>query len=155
MADTTVNGIRGWLVLPLIYLVIGLIAPVIAFYQDPLLFKNSWALISDAENYAEHADFIYFIIATLTASVVFYAYRLVLIIEFFRFSKRLPKAFNIYLLLQLLVSLLLYQFSTTIAEIPPEKTQGFLANLLSSLIAAMVLVPYFVKSKRVKNTFVN
>lgn len=84
--------------------------------------------------------------ASLLTSALMLAYTVWITWIFCQRSRRLPRHYIIWLLLNVVLALKTFIFS-------PVADNLALRTLLFALLAASVLVPYFKRSQRVKNTF--
>jgi hypothetical protein len=136
--------IAGWLLLPLAWLIMTMLtsALVVAMYLSPLfdselrttLFSHGGTLLTQWS------------VSLLTAAVV-WLYSIWVCWIFCKRSRRLPRHYILWLLMTVLLALKTFAF-TPIADGKAIQT------LLLSLLAAAVFVPYFKRSLRVKQTFI-
>ncbi|ORM62076.1 DUF2569 domain-containing protein [Pantoea rodasii] len=136
--------IAGWLLLPLAWLIMTMLtsALVVAMYLSPLfntemrttLFSHDGMLVKQWS------------ISLLTAAVV-WAYSIWVCWIFCKRSRRLPRHYILWLLLTVLLALKTFAFT-------PVADNKAIQTLLLSLLAAAVFVPYFKRSQRVKQTFI-
>lgn len=136
--------IAGWLLLPLAWLIMTMLtsALVVAMYLSPLLnpelrttlFSHGGTLLTQWS------------ISLLTAAVV-WAYSIWVCWIFCKRSRRLPRHYILWLLMTILLALKTFAFT-------PVADGKAIQTLLLSLLAAAVFVPYFKRSQRVKQTFI-
>lgn len=138
------NGIAGWLILVAVGLAIAPFNSLHGMYRDfRLLFGSSrWAL----ESFHGLAALILFEAITNT---IFFFSLIGLNVLFYRKSKLFPGWMITFLCGQLLVVLVdhlaVMRFSPSANTVP----------ILRSLVGAAVWIPYYLRSIRVKETFVN
>ncbi|EJL81282.1 DUF2569 domain-containing protein [Pantoea sp. BIGb0393] len=135
--------IAGWLLLPLAWLIMTMLtsALVVAMYLSPLfnpelrptLFSHGTLLTQWS-------------VSLLTAAVV-WAYSIWVCWIFCKRSRRLPRHYILWLLMTVLLALKTFAFT-------PVADGKAIQTLLLSLLAAAVFVPYFKRSQRVKQTFI-
>ena len=136
--------IAGWLLLPLAWLIMTMLtsALVVAMYLSPLfntelrttLFSHGGTLLTQWS------------ISLLTAAVV-WLYSIWVCWIFCKRSQRLPRHYILWLLMTVLLALKTFAFT-------PVADSKAIQTLLLSLLAAVVFVPYFKRSQRVKQTFI-
>jgi len=135
--------IGGWLLLPLAWLIMTMLtsALVVALYLRPLfdselrttLFSHANLLLSQ------------WLVSLLTAAAV-WLYSIWVCWIFCRRSRRLPRHYTIWLLMTVVLALKTFAFT-------PIADGKALQTLLLTLLAAALFVPYFKRSRRVKQTF--
>ncbi|AIX51054.1 MULTISPECIES: DUF2569 domain-containing protein [Pantoea] len=135
--------IGGWLLLPLAWLIMTMLtsALVVALYLRPLfdselrttLFSHANLLLSQ------------WLVSLLTAAAV-WLYSIWVCWIFCRRSRRLPRHYTIWLLMTVVLALKTFAFT-------PVADGKALQTLLLTLLAAALFVPYFKRSRRVKQTF--
>lgn len=136
--------IGGWLLLPLAWLIMTMLtsALVVALYLRPLfdselrttLFSHANLLLSQ------------WLVSLLTAAAV-WLYSIWVCWIFCRRSRRLPRHYTIWLLMTVVLALKTFAFT-------PVADGKALQTLLLTLLAAALFVPYFKRSRRVKQTFI-
>ncbi|MFG1172653.1 DUF2569 domain-containing protein [Erwiniaceae bacterium CAU 1747] len=135
--------IGGWLLVPLAWLIMTLLtsALVMALYLsalfDPamrhqLMMQESPVLMSWG-------------LSLLTSTLV-WCYSCWVTWIFCKRSRRLPRHYIIWLLITVLLAVKTFAFA-------PVADSRAVQTLLVALLAAGILVPYFKRSQRVKNTF--
>ncbi|WP_338507471.1 DUF2569 domain-containing protein [Erwinia aphidicola] len=144
MAVDTKPRLAGWLLVPLAWLIMTLLtnALVMAMYLSALLdpaMRN--ALFSHESNALWQWG------ASLLTSTVVWCYSAWVTWIFCQRSRRLPRHYILWLLLTVLLAVKTFAFS-------PVADGAAIRTLLIALLAAAVLVPYFKRSQRVKNTFI-
>ena len=135
--------IGGWLLLPLAWLIMTMLtsALVVALYLRPLfdselrttLFSHANLLLSQ------------WLVSLLTAAAV-WLYSIWVCWIFCRRSRRLPRHYTLWLLMTVVLALKTFAFT-------PVADGKALQTLLLTLLAAALFVPYFKRSRRVKETF--
>ena len=146
------SGIGGWLILPMLGLLATPVRMAIEFYLSfvPLLFSaQGWNYVSSPDR---HAWFMPFIVAECVIAVALFVFTLWLIYLFFTKARRVPELFIAWL-----VALILVQVADLVGAaglLGSQPSGADLRDLGRSLVSAIIWIPYFMVSKRVKNTFV-
>lgn len=142
--QVTAPRIGGWLLLPLAWLIMTMLtcALVLAMYLSPL-FNPAWRV-----TLFSHGSILMtqWAVSLLTAAAV-WLYSVWVMWMFCKRSRRLPRHYVIWLLVTVLLALKTFAFT-------PVSDAKAIQTLLLSLLAAAVFVPYFKRSQRVKQTFV-
>ncbi|MEC0245295.1 DUF2569 domain-containing protein [Paenibacillus chitinolyticus] len=146
-----ISGFGGWLIV----FSIGLILTFI--YAVYSLVDYVWPMYESGEAAAYFSDYPALGAAVLveTVSHLFYAVcPLVLGCLCFK-QKRLFKTMSIaYLLLSLLLSAVAYFAYLSVSELAPDFMDGALRDLIKTGITCLIWTLYFVKSERVRNTYI-
>lgn len=147
------RGIGGWLILPTIGLVLSPLRMGFQFFTDllPVFASDTWRQLNDASRAGHQPMLPTLIVAELVANVAMFAFTLVLIWLFFRKSRRTPRLFVIWLILLLVVQVV---DTTLISSLGLPIDKDSVRDIVRSLVATAIWVPYFLVSKRVRNTFV-
>ncbi len=145
------SGIGGWLILPMLGLVLTLLRLAAEFYLTflPLFTDRGWDYVSSPDR---HDLFMPFILAECVINVALSIFTLWLIYLFFTKSWRLPGLFITWLVVALLVQVA--DLIGVIGLLDSALTNADFRDLGRALAAAIIWIPYFMVSKRVKNTFV-
>lgn len=149
------KGIGGWLVLPALGLIITPFRMGFQLFNDvlPALTPETWNGLTKPESPTYHPLWGTLIGFEVIANMALFVFTLWLTWLFFTKSKRVPKLFIAWLLslaaVQTIDYLLVAQISAAAA---PSDKEG-IKELARAIINAAIWIPYFIKSKRVKNTF--
>ncbi len=145
--DMGPEGIGGWLILPAIGL---LIAPFTAYLSCYELLQ----ILSEGD--FEGAEIIYpgitlYVIIDLTVFLLLLIYQLVTLTAFFLKKPYTPTLMIINYLVGLFISISTNIWGTALMNSDPNLA---LISIMPNFIGTLIWVPYFLFSKRVKNTFV-
>ena len=149
------RGIGGWLILPLLGLIVSPIYIAATLVKDYLpIFERDWAIITDPSYELYHPLWAPLVIYELVGSCALGLFSLVALALMFRHDRRFPKLMiGLYLAnvgFQTLDLLVAGQIPAIETNLDPAAQR----DLLRSIIAALVWIPYFLRSERVRNTFV-
>lgn len=151
------KGIGGWLVLPAIGFALAPVLYLIVLVRDilPIFEPKLWAAITTPGSTLYHPANGSFVVFETGANTVLVALLCVVNFHFWRRSRRLPA----WAICWMLASLAVMGFSTYWSEKIPMLARGGgvldYGDLVRDFVAAAIWVPYFLMSRRVKNTFVN
>jgi hypothetical protein len=135
--------IGGWLLAPMAYLIVNLVSVLLTLMLFSMAIfqpESRHYLLTNSQAFTLQW---YFSVATTLAMGVF---TLVVLWKFCRRASLLPKLYIVWLLVTVLLAVKAFAFS-------PVTDSLVVRNLLSHLLAAALLVPYFKRSRRVKETF--
>ncbi len=154
--NNEVSGIGGWLILPLLGL---LFTPVKIGYLMSTLFvpvftEGYWEVLTSPESEAYHALWGPLIIFELVGNLFFLCFSIYLIVLFFRKNYLLPKLYIAFLISNVVFLTIDYFVSDLIPAVAMEDSSESMKELVQTIAAACIWTPYFLKSRRVKNTFV-
>lgn len=150
------RGIGGWLILPLLGLFLTPIWIAIGTVQNIQVFRDPavWSALTSPGSPDYHPLWAPVIIFEIAANVVMVAFAVVLIWLFLKKSRRIPTLMIVWLVTLLVVQIVDQAFARQIPAVAAEPDpQGF-RDMVRAVIGVVIWVPYFLKSKRVKNTFV-
>lgn len=145
------RGIGGWLVLPAIGVTLN---PILLLVN----LLSSFSTLTNPEHRLVAEE--YPTVSTLTGfeifgNIVFFIIAVVLLIQFFGKQASAPKTFIWFVSLKLGLSILLLLISTSLWSVAPQLAVNYLVPVFGYGVGAAIWIPYFRRSKRVKNTFVN
>lgn len=151
-----VSGLGGWLILIQIGLWFTLVMLLAQISQSvlPILNTETWEILTSKDSGYYHPLWGPMIIFEAIYNILFLLFTVYVIVAFYRKKAMLPRLMIIFYSLSLVVGmvdyLLLYQI-----PIARELEDGSsVRDIARSAIACAIWIPYFIKSERVKNTFV-
>jgi Protein of unknown function (DUF2569) len=147
------KGFGGWLILPMIGLVLSPIRMGIQFFTDlwPVFDSEVWRRLNDASQPGHQPMLPTLIIVETIVNAAMLAFTLALVWFFFRKSRHTPRLYILWLILLAAIQVVDTALVSSLG-MPVDKDS--MRDLLRSVFTAGVWIPYFLTSKRVKNTFV-
>jgi hypothetical protein len=151
------EGIGGWLVLPLLGLIVTPIRMVYQFLTDlwPVLNASTWNALTVSGSPAYHPLWEPLIIFEVVANIVVFAFGLWVLMAFFGKYRQTPKLFIIWIASHAAMQLVDVILGSQIPAVAAETDQQSIMDLARALVGAAIWIPYFLRSKRVANTFVS
>lgn len=151
-ADPQYQGIRGWLIIPAISLSI---TPLIAIKQIvesfPIAYSmNTWSLLSNASIAGYHplkATYLLTILYVMIAECILSA---LLLFLFFKKKRIFPLLFISYIWVDIILVLFMERANQALLNEPLSS----LPQSIGMIIGSIIWTVYFLKSKRVKATFI-
>jgi ABC-type phosphate/phosphonate transport system permease subunit len=143
------NRIGGWLILVAFGLVVSPFACLSTIMTEyPLLTRGEHQPVL-----GEHVSFATLITLEIAINAAFIAGLLCLNFLFFTKKKIFPKWMIVYLVAQIFLSVL--DMAAAAAIVSSAAPPVMIAGLVRPILGALIWIPYFSTSKRVKATFVN
>jgi len=152
----SLEGIRGWLILPLLSLFIIPLRTVFytMTYLVPAMSKEVWLALTTPGSEAYHHLWGPVLIFEMSGNLTVFVFSVLLLVLFFKKSRLLPKFYISFLVFNMAFVVgdyfLVNQIPFVAAQDDPE-TAGEVVKAISH---TAIWVPYFLVSKRVKATFV-
>lgn len=143
MVENSPKRLGGWLLLPLIWL---LLIVVNSTLQMAVSFATLLSREVLTQLWIQPTDVKFKLGLSLLTAVLIWCYSIWVTILFFKRSRRLPRHYIIWLLLTVLLAIKTFAFA-------PVSDALAVQALLIALLPAALLVPYFKRSARVKETF--
>lgn len=150
IASSEPKGIGGWLVLVAIGLIVSPIRLAYSIIADylPTINSSEWTTL----NFPAFKNLFY---GELVVNSLFILFAVVLLVLFFTEDRRFPKCIIAFYIAN--VTFVIVDFA--IASYHPlirlaANPEGGIMEVVRSVIAAAIWIPYFLVSQRVKNTFV-
>jgi hypothetical protein len=157
MKNDPPQGLGGWLILPIIGLFIFPIK-ILVFLTTihlPIFLQGQWDILTNPNSEAYHFLWGPILIGEITFKIFFFVFSIFLLVILFKKKAYFPKLMITYYIANTSCMIIFYYLAElipAIAETPdPESTK----ELVRTIIGSIIWVPYFIVSKRVKNTFVN
>ena len=150
------HGIRGWLILPLLGLIFTPLRTGLMTVKDvlPALQPETWHALTTPGTKAYHPLWAPVIGFELAANCLIIAAAITLVWLFFRKSKRVPMLMVAWYVGTILVQIIDLLLAGQIPAVAAQQDSEGIKELGRSIAVAMIWIPYFLVSKRVKNTFV-
>jgi hypothetical protein len=148
-------GIGGWMILPVIGLILTPFMVGYTLWSNflPVLEPETWAYLTTPDSEGYHALWTPLILYELIGNAVIGISAIVLLILMFKHHPALPACMVIYYVAALVFVVVDEIASTYIPAIGAQTDAASYRELGRSVRDVAIWVPYFLKSKRVKNTF--
>jgi len=150
------KGIGGWLLLPVIGLFVFPVRILISLATEywPIFENGLWAALTTPGSKAYHPLWGPMLAYEIFFNVAFLVFDLVLLYLLFTKSYRFPKMFIGFAVLNLLFVVSDAVLGYQIPAVVEQGTEQMMKEIGRSFGLVAIWVPYFLVSKRVKNTFV-
>jgi len=150
------KGLSGWLILPLLGLILSPLWMGFYLVRDllPAFSTEAWKVLTRPGTPAYDPLWAPLLIFEAVASVALLLFTLVLLFLFVKKSRRTPKLFIAWLLSLVGLRIADQLLGSRIPVIAQHPDPQGLKELAQAILAALIWIPYFMRSKRVKNTFV-
>jgi hypothetical protein len=150
------KGIGGWLLLPVIGLFVFPVRILISLATEylPIFEKGLWAALTTPGSKAYHPLWGPLLAYEIFFNLAFLVFDLVLLYLLFTKSYRFPKMFIGFAVLNLLFVVSDAVLGYQIPAVVEQGTEQMMKEIGRSFGLVAIWVPYFLVSKRVKNTFV-
>ena len=150
------RGLGGWLILPAIGLFILPIRLFFSLNNDflPIFQQGYWEILTTPGSEAYHELWAPLIIFEVIGNIFFVIFDIILIFLFFVKSFRFPVLYIVFLALNLTFVAADLFFANSIPAVAAQNDAESVMQIVRSIIGAIIWIPYFLVSVRVKNTFV-
>lgn len=151
-----VSGLGGWLILTQIGLFLSLILLAAHLNETRLLVLNTetWTLLTSVESDFYHPLWGPVIIYECVYNLFFLVFSVYTIIAFYKKRAILPRLMIILYIVSLAAGIVDYLLLYQIPMAREVEDGSSVRGIASSALACAIWIPYFMKSKRVRNTFV-
>jgi hypothetical protein len=151
------KGIGGWLILPLLGLILSPLRLAYMVYEDmwPIFSPDYWEDLTSPTSALYHPLWTRVLIFEVAGNLAIFLLGLAALVSFLRRSRKAPRFVIMWLLLGLIFVAADFYFR---GYIPGAAQQYDIIpdfELWRAGITAAIWIPYFLVSKRVKATFVN
>lgn len=147
---TSTIGIGGWLVLPTIGFTLTPIALLVSIFSNDYLDLETWGLLFNPNSSFYAPSHALFILLEFSFNLLFIIYSSLVAVLLFTKRSSLPRMAIILYIANFLFLLADYIIALNLNL---EITSDVIPQLIKSLIASIIWVPYFLISNRVKQTF--
>jgi hypothetical protein len=147
-------GIRGWLILVAIGLIISSLFCLYYLFTIylPIFMNGTWELLTNSNSAYYIPSIGGVVIFEVIIQFLFLVASLYLLFLFFQKNRRFPQLYIIYLVSIVFFGIIDYAIILSIPSIASEVEDN--SDLGRAIISALIWIPYITKSKLVKATFV-
>ena len=147
------TGIGGWLILPMLGIVLSLIILPFSIYEQNVQVIEYWIELTDPQSSSFIPLFKELIYFEVLGNVILYATLLFLSYVFFTKKKLTIKFYIFFQIFSLVLTVTDIILASILLDLEVESSD--IKDIFRALIACAIWIPYFLVSRRVKNTFVN
>lgn len=155
LENNTNLTIGGWLILPAIGIVITAFVILFQLFSEDFFNHNTWLglLNSDLDNSYE---ILFLVGAELVYNLLYLVFTVLLILLFFTRRSNIPRLISIFYIVSFVAPLIdtLVTFDIFPEYLLDTDNTETYKDITRSAITAIIWIPYFHMSKRVKNTFI-
>lgn len=150
------EGIGGWLILVVLGLVISPIRITMTLFNDvlPIFTSSAWQSLTTSGSPLYHSLWAPLIWLEVVGNVGAVALGLVTLVLLFRKSKKTPAWAIAWLVWAAFFVTADYCLANLIPAVASQSDHKSLKEMSRSITSALIWIPYFKVSKRVKNTFI-
>ncbi|MDR6726986.1 ABC-type multidrug transport system permease subunit [Paenibacillus amylolyticus] len=151
-----ISGLGGWLVLVQIGLYLTMIMVLVQLFQYSLTALNpgTWEILTSDQSSFYHPWWGAIIIFEVTYNVLFFIFSIVTLVMFYRKKSVFPRLMIIFYSMSLAVSIIDYLLLLQIPIARELEDGSGLTGIVRLVITCAIWIPYFIKSERVRNTFI-
>ncbi|MEX0396021.1 DUF2569 domain-containing protein, partial [Providencia rettgeri] len=147
------KGIGGWLILPMLGIILSLIILPFSIYEQNAQVIEYWIELTDPQSSSFIPLFKELIYFEVLGNVILYATLLFLSYVFFTKKKLTIKIYIFFQIFSLVLTVTDIILASILLDLEVEASD--IKDIFRALIACAIWIPYFLVSRRVKNTFVN
>ncbi|MEY0129834.1 DUF2569 domain-containing protein [Providencia rettgeri] len=147
------KGIGGWLILPMLGIILSLIILPFSIYEQNAQVIEYWIELTDPQSSSFIPLFKELIYFEVLGNVILYVTLLFLSYVFFTKKKLTIKIYIFFQIFSLVLTVTDIILASILLDLEVEASD--IKDIFRALIACAIWIPYFLVSRRVKNTFVN
>lgn len=149
------KGIGGWLIIPLIGLLLMPLKLLFSLHNDflPIFQEGYWEVLTTPGAEAYHHLWAPLLIFEIVGNVFFVLFDLVLLYLLFTKHHLFPKLFIAFLASNVVFVTADYFAADLIPAIAAQSDPEALRELRRTIVGALIWIPYMLRSERVRNTF--
>jgi hypothetical protein len=151
------KGIGGWLVLPLLGLIISPLRLVYMIYEElwPIFSADYWQELTSPDSLSYHPLWFSVLLFEVAGNTIVFFLGLAALLSYLRKSRKAPRLVILWFLLAFVLVAADTYFRSIIPGAAEQLAPSASSELWRAGITAVIWIPYFFISKRVKATFVN
>ncbi|MFF2887357.1 DUF2569 domain-containing protein [Paenibacillus sp. NPDC057967] len=151
-----ISGLGGWLVLVQIGLYVTMLILVYQVMSTVSIFGDgTWELFADKSSLIYHPMWQPLILFEIIYNVLFFAFCIFILVCFYSKKAILPRLMIIYFGISLLVVIVDYILLMQIPFARDLEDASSIKEIIRSAGTCLIWIPYFIRSVRVKNTFIH
>lgn len=149
------SKIGGWLILFAFGLVLYPVQTLFLLVTElfPAVFSDNWVALTSPANPGDHSLWAVLVIFELVGSSIFFLYSVVTIIYFFQRRRRVPGLVIFFLAANILFVSTDYLIINFFLIRGNSLNMDATINFVRTVVAGTIWIPYFMFSRRVKQTF--
>ena len=153
--ETEPCGIGGWLILPMLGLIIAPIRLGILLLTTyvPIFTEGSWEVLTTPGSDSYHSLWAPLLTYEIAGNIVYIVASIVLLVLLFRKHYSFPKWMIIFYATNLAFVGIDFVLADLIPAVAAQQNPESLKELVRTMVGAAIWIPYFIKSQRVQNTF--
>ncbi|BFH69639.1 MAG: DUF2569 domain-containing protein [Paenibacillus dendritiformis] len=151
------EGLSGWLIIVQIGLWLSLVMILHLLFSEifPIYQSSTWSLLTTPDSEYYHSMWSVLIIFETVANLLTLMLLVMVFVLFYRKKKLLPTMIIVLYIWNILSSFADYYLGGLIPAVQDADGPGTLRQLVRSSLFGVIWIMYFIRSKRVKATFVN
>lgn len=146
--------IGGWMVLPVIGLILTPVISLITLISGNLFNASSFQFYTSQESSGYHILWGVLWMINLAVTSAYLVLPVLILVMIFKYDQRSPSFIIWFYAGNAVVNLILLILAKSINTMDPSVTQAVWKDLIRAFIAGAIWIPYFYYSSRVKETFV-
>lgn len=152
-----VEGLGGWLVLVQISIYFSLITITALLITNvlPIYEPEVWDVLTDPSSPYYDAMLVPLILFETVMNVVFVIGLIIALVLMYSKKRAFPKLMIGYIIASLLFGIIDFAVASQIELLAEIEDGQSATQIVRSMIYACIWIPYFIRSERVRNTFVN
>jgi hypothetical protein len=151
----TPRGIGGWLILPVLGLILTLPLNLVTFLRNhlPIFTEGYWGALTDPAGAAYHPLWAPLLIFEIGGNVALCAAALVLLRLLFQYSPRFPSGMMLFYAVNVCFLVVDFYLTELIPAVAGQKDEQSTRQVVRAIVSALIWIPYFRHSVRVMATF--
>ena len=149
--------IGGWLILCAVWLVLYPVQTLVSLITEliPAVTPENWSMLTSPASPGYHSFWAPLEVAELVGNVFFFVFAVCLVVFFFQQKKYVPTLAIVFLIAYIFFVGVDFFVTYFVIFRGSSIKMDAIINLVRSLAAGLIWIPYFIFSRRVRRTFVN
>lgn len=153
--ESSHEGIGGWLILPLLGLIVSPLRVTYLLYQEllPVFMEGYWEVLTTPGSEAYHPYWAPLLVGEVVGNLIVIVLALITLVFFLRRSRYTPRLVIAWLAFGLVFVTADFFLADLIPAVAEQSDPESTRELARSFVGAAIWIPYFLLSRRVKATF--